>query len=42
MNDDIKKLKEVEFYSANRNAWINTRFELDKSLLTLSSGVLVY
>lgn len=31
-------LKQVEFYAANVNAWINTRFERDKSLLTLSAG----
>jgi hypothetical protein len=30
--------KEVEFYAANVNAWLNTKLELDKSLLTLSAG----
>ena len=35
---DIKEMKDVEFYSANVNAWFNTRFEHDKSLLTLSAG----
>lgn len=30
--------KEVEFYAANLNAWLNTRFEYDKSLLSLSAG----
>jgi len=30
--------KEIEFYSASLNAWFNTRFEHDKSLLTLSAG----
>lgn len=30
--------KEVEFYAANLNAWLNTRFEHDKSLLSLSAG----
>lgn len=32
--------KDVEFYAANLNAWFNTRFELDKSLLTLSAGAI--
>lgn len=36
--DEIDKLKEVEFYAANVNAWFNTRFEHDKSLLALSAG----
>ncbi|MFT0635166.1 hypothetical protein ACMFY5_24075, partial [Pseudomonas sihuiensis] len=35
---EINQMKEVEFYSANLNAWFNTRFEHDKSLLTLSAG----
>lgn len=35
---DINQMKEVEFYAANLNAWFNTRFEHDKSLLTLSAG----
>lgn len=30
--------KDIEFYSANVNAWLNTRFEHDRSLLTLSAG----
>lgn len=30
--------KNTEFYSATVNAWFNTRFEHDKSLLTLSAG----
>jgi hypothetical protein len=33
-----KELKDVEFYTAQVNAWLNTRFEHDKSLLTLSAG----
>ncbi len=32
--------KEVEFYAANLNAWINTRFEHDKSLQTLSTAAI--
>src|SRR5690554_440086 len=35
---DINQMKEVEFYAANLNAWFNTRFEHDKSLLALSAG----
>jgi hypothetical protein len=32
--------KEVEFYAAMVNAWLNTKFEHDKSLLTLSAGAI--
>ena len=35
-DNEIQNLKEVEFYSATVNAWYGTRFEHDKSLLTLS------
>lgn len=35
---DINQMKDVEFYAANLNAWFNTRFEHDKSLLALSAG----
>lgn len=35
---DTKQMKDVEFYAANLNAWFNTRFEHDKSLLALSAG----
>lgn len=35
---DTNQMKEVEFYAANLNAWFNTRFEHDKSLLALSAG----
>lgn len=35
---DTDQMKEVEFYAANLNAWFNTRFEHDKSLLALSAG----
>lgn len=35
MGDDPKS---VEFYAANVNAWLNTKFEHDKSLLALSAG----
>jgi hypothetical protein len=34
----LNQLKEVEFYSANLNAWFSTRFEHDRSLLALSAG----
>jgi hypothetical protein len=34
MEDD----KEVELYAAQANAWVNTKFEHDKSLLTLSAS----
>ncbi len=30
--------KEVEYFAAIANAWVNTRIEHDKSLLTLSAG----
>jgi len=42
MSDDpeTQKMKHVEFYSATVNAWLNTRFEHDKSLLTLSAGAI--
>ena len=36
--DEQNELKEIEFYSANVNAWINSSFELDRNLLTLSAG----
>ena len=42
--DNDNQAKEVAFYSANLNAWINTRFERDKQLLGLSAtaiGLLV-
>ncbi len=32
--------KEIEFYAASLNAWLNTKLERDKSLLALSSGAL--
>ncbi len=32
--------KEVAFYAATVGAWLNTKFELDKSLLTLSTGAI--
>lgn len=37
---NIEELKNVEFYAANVNAWFNTRFEHDKSLLALSAGAI--
>jgi preprotein translocase subunit SecG len=36
--DELKDQKEVAFYSALVNAWINTKMERDKTLLILSSG----
>lgn len=37
---ELDKLKEVEFYAATVNAWFNSKFEHDKSLLTLSAGAI--
>lgn len=37
-SNSVEDQKEVEFYSAGLNAWINTRFEADKSILSLSAG----
>jgi len=37
-DDEIENAKEVEYYSAMVNAWLNTAMELDKSILTLSAG----
>ncbi len=34
------KEKEIEFYAATVGAWLSTKFELDKSLLTLSTGAI--
>lgn len=42
--DDLKKEKEVAFYSACVTAWIETRMEYDKTIITLSAtgiGLLV-
>lgn len=36
----VSEAKDIEFYSANLHAWFNTRFEHDKSLLTLSTGAI--
>lgn len=36
--DSKNEKKEVAYYSAGLNAWYTTLFELDKSLLTLSSA----
>lgn len=36
--DKLKDEKEVAYYSALVNAWINTKMERDKTLLILSSG----
>jgi hypothetical protein len=34
----VNDLKLVEYYAGKVNAWFNTKFEHDKSLLTLSAG----
>lgn len=34
----VDDLKSVEYYAGLVNAWVNTKFEHDKSLLTLSAG----
>ncbi|MBF0283927.1 MAG: hypothetical protein HQL51_05660 [Magnetococcales bacterium] len=36
--DESRKLKDVEYYSAMVTAWFNTKLEHDKSLITLSTG----
>ena len=36
--NNIKELKEVEFYAASVNAWYSSALEQDKSLLILSTG----
>jgi hypothetical protein len=38
--EEVKKLKSVEFYSQGVAAWFNTALEHDKSLLTLSVAAL--
>jgi len=37
-NKETLEAKKVEFYAANVNAWLATKFEHDRSLLTLSAG----
>lgn len=39
-DEDVKQSKEVEYYSQLVGAWLNSSFEKDRSLLTLSSGLL--
>ncbi len=39
-NDDLRKEKEVQYYTSIVNAWFNTRLEKDKSLLTLSAAAI--
>lgn len=39
-DDDVKNGKEVEYYSQLVGAWLNSSFEKDRALLTLSSGLL--
>lgn len=38
LRKEEKLQKEVQYYSAITNAWLNTKLEKDKSLLTLSCG----
>jgi len=38
MSDKLKDEKELAYYSATINAWINTKMEKDKSILILSSA----
>lgn len=38
LQKEEKLQKEVQYYSAITNAWLNTKLEKDKSLLTLSGG----
>lgn len=38
LQKEEKLQKEVQYYSAITNAWLNTKMEKDKSLLTLSVG----
>lgn len=41
MNDEeLKQQKEIEFYASVLQAWQNTKMELDKNILTLSSGAI--
>lgn len=37
-NADIEREKTVQYYSGIVNAWVSTKLERDKSLLTLSAG----
>ena len=39
-DEELHMLQKVEYYSVNLNAWIATRFERDKSLLTLSTAAI--
>lgn len=39
-NDEIEQQKDIELYSHQVQAWVNTRMELDKSILTLSAGAI--
>lgn len=41
MNDDeLRQAKDVEFYASAVNAWLGTKIEKDKTLITLSSGAI--
>ena len=37
-SNSVKDQKEVEFFSVGLNGWMNTRVEVDKSILGLSAG----
>lgn len=39
-DEEIKNLKDVEYFSAMVTAWLNTRLEKDRSLLALSAGAI--
>lgn len=39
-DDEILKQKEISYYSALLNAWINTKMERDRTILTISSGAI--
>lgn len=37
-DEELKQQKEIQFFAATITAWVNTAFELDRNLLTLSAG----
>jgi len=39
-DEELKQQKEIEFYASVLQAWQNTKMELDKNILTLSSGAI--
>jgi hypothetical protein len=36
--EEVRQQKDIEFYSASIQGWLNTKIEHDKSILTLSAG----